>query len=220
MIQGVVFLFLAGTLGRLEVLPTLIPIAAVMAWATILMMRGLGSDVPILETTAVVYVLQLLVCPWISYQAPPDFVRYQMAVSESVYFSFAIPAVCSFLIPISIARSRLPKLDQVMTFEAGPRVFSAGVAICLIGCGFSLINPYLPPSVGFVCFLGSELRFVGALYCYFSRHRQRRWILAAVLALTIISALTNAMFHQILIWGLILASLVLAREVRRSLLPT
>lgn len=179
------------------------------------MLRGVGRDVPVLETTALVYPIQLLIAPWVSYHLPPDFLRYQMAVSESRYFTFAIPAVCSFLIPMHVARSRLPRLDQVMSFNAGPRVFTAGVIICLIGFGFSLITPYVPSSVGFVCFLGSELRFVGAMYCYFSRHRQRRWVLAAVLGLTFLSSLANAMFHQLLIWGVILVSLVLAREIRR-----
>ncbi len=213
---GFVCLVVAGGMGRLSLIPPEIPIFMVAAWGINLLLRGMGRDIPILETTVVVYVMQLLVGAWISYRVPPDFARYQMAVPESVYFSFAIPAVCAFLVPICVARRYLPRLDQVMTFEAGPAVFKAGVLICILGFGFLFVSRSAPVSLQFVCFLGSELRFVGALYCYFSRHRQRRWVLAAVLGLTIFSSLTTAMFHQLLIWGVILLSLVLAREFRRS----
>ncbi len=213
---GLVCLMVAGGMGRLSVIPPEIPILMVAAWSSILLHRGMGRDIPVLETTAVVYVMQLLVGPWISYRVPPDFPRYQMAVSESVYFSFPIPAICAFLIPICVARRFLPRLDQVMTFQAGRAVFNAGVIICVIGFAFLFVTPAVPPGLQFVCFLGSELRFVGALYCYFSKHQQRRWVLVAVIGLTIFSSLTTAQFHQLLIWGVILLSLVLAREIRRS----
>lgn len=213
---GLVCLMVAGGIGRISVIPPEIPILMVAAWTAILLHRGMGRDIPVLETTAVVYVMQLLVGPWISYRVPPDFARYQMAVPEEVYFSFAIPAICAFLIPICLARSYLPRLDQVMTFEAGRAVYHAGIFICLIGFGFLFLAPAMPPGLQFVCFLGGELRFVGALYCYFSKHRQRRWVLAIVLMITIFSSLAAATFHQLLIWGVIMLSLVLAREIRRS----
>ena len=213
---GLVCLMLAGGIGRISVIPPEIPILIVATWSSILLLRGIGRDIPVLETTAVVYVMQLLVGPWISYRLPPDFPRYQMAVTEGVYFSFAIPAICAFLIPICVARRFLPRLDQVMTFEAGRDVYKAGVIICLLGFGFLFLTPAVPPGLQFVCFLGSELRFVGALYCYFSKHRQRRWVLAIVLMLTIFSSLAAATFHQLLIWGVIVLSLILAREIRRS----
>ena len=166
---------MSAFLPGFDALPPEIPIFMVAAWGINLLLRGMGRDIPILETTVVVYVMQLLVGAWISYRVPPDFARYQMAVPESVYFSFAIPAVCAFLVPICVARRYLPRLDQVMTFEAGPAVFKAGVLICILGFGFLFVSRSAPVSLQFVCFLGSELRFVGALYCYFSRHRQRRW---------------------------------------------
>jgi hypothetical protein len=211
---GCILLIFAGVIGWLGIVPPEIAIVIVMGWSAFNFIKAQGNDLPILEVTAFVYTLQLLITPWISYLSPPDYDRYVMAVPATVYFSFAIPAVCAFLIPISIARQRTPMMTQVMDFHAGPKVFMAGVLLCCLGLGFTLIGPFVPTSVRFVTHLGGDLKFVGALYCYVSRHRQSRWLLAVVLGVTAALSMAEAMFHQLIIWGTIIFSLVLAREMQ------
>ncbi|MEO2034811.1 MAG: hypothetical protein ABGZ35_22245 [Planctomycetaceae bacterium] len=212
----VLFLVGIGLMGRFSIGPPEIPVFAVSLYAVSRLIQVLGRDIPILESTSVIYCLQLLIGPVISYWSPPQFARYQMAIDAEVYFAYVIPAVCVYLIPIAIARDRLPYLTQVMGFQAGRRVFTAGLVICLIGFSASLVENYVPASLRFLAFLVGELKYVGALYCYFCRHGQRRWVLATVMILTVVSSLANAMFHQLILWGLITLSLVIYRESRRN----
>lgn len=209
---SVPFLLAIGIAGRFEFAPPWFLVLATFFYSSVALIKALGRDIPILEVTSFIYTLQLLVGPLFSYADPPAFARYQMAVSSSVYFTYTIPAVCAYLIPVAFARNHLPYLTQVMDFRAGPRVFTAGVVICAIGFVSDQLAPYVPASLRFVAFLLAELKFIGALYCYFCRHGQRRWILAAVLIATVISSLGTALFHQLILWGAITASLVIYRE--------
>lgn len=208
-------LFFAGLMGRFSLAPVEIPILLIAFCCARLLIVALGRDIPILEVTAIVYCLQLLIGPLCSYYSPPEFYRYRMVVSSEDYFRFAIPAVVAYLLPIVWVRHQLPMLTEVMSFTAGRRVFQAGVMIMLAGVVFTILGRYAPPSLSFAFFLGGELKFVGALYCYFCRHHQRRWMLTGVLGVSIFFALAQGMFHQLIIWGAILVSLVLARELKR-----
>lgn len=209
---SVPFLVAIGIAGRFEFAPPWFLVLATFFYSSVALVKGLGRDIPILEVTSFVYTLQLLVGPLFSYADPPAFARYQMAVPLSVYFTYAIPAVCAYLLPIAYARNQLPYLTQVMNFRGGRRVFLAGVVICVIGFVVDLLTPYVPASLRFVAFLLAELKFIGAFYCYFCRHGQRRWVLAAVFTVTIITSLGSALFHQLILWGAITASLVIYRE--------
>lgn len=209
-------LSVAGMLGRFNLAPAEVPILLTGFCCLRLLIIALGRDIPILEVTAIVYWLQLLAGPLCSYYSPPSFDRYVMAVPANEYFRFAVPAVVAYLIPLVWVRGRLPFQAEVMSFSAGRAVFKAGVIIMLIGIGFTILGRYVPPSLAFACFLGGELKFVGALYCYFCRHQQRRWMLAGVLGATIFFALAEGMFHQLVIWGAILTSLILARELKQK----
>lgn len=209
---SVPFLVAMGLAGRLEFSPPWFLVAAIFLYSSAILIKSLGQDIPILEVTSFIYSLQLLVGPLFSYFEPPDFARYQMAVDSDVYFRFTIPAVCAYLIPIAFARNHLPYLTEVMDFRAGRRVFTAGVVICCVGFAASLVSPYLPVSLRFVGFLLAELKFIGAFYCYFCRHGQRRWVLTAVIAATVVSSLGTALFHQLILWGAITTSLVIYRE--------
>lgn len=210
------FLTTIGFAGRLGLAPPWFLVAAILSYATLALIKALGKDIPILEVTSFIYSLQILMGPLFSYYDPPDFARYQMAVPIADYFTYAIPAVCAYLIPIAFARNHLPYLTGIMDFHAGRQVFRAGVMICCVGFAAGLALPYAPLSIRFIFFLLAELKFVGALYCYFCRHGQRRWVLATVLAATVVTSLGSALFHQLILWGAITASLVIYRESKRK----
>lgn len=209
---SVICLCLAAGTARAGIAPPEIPVIILSVWAFLSLTRVMGRDMPILEITFCVYVIQTVAAPWFSYNDPPSFPRYQMAIASGKYFQYSVPATCAFLLPLVIARSRLPFLTQILDYSAGSRVFSLGLVLTLLGFGFYAISSSVPESLRFVTFLGSELRYVGALYCYFSRHKQRRWVLFLVMGMTLVTALASAMFHQLLIWGAVLMSVVLARE--------
>ena len=211
-------LLVVGVLARFQLVPFEPLVLTVAAYCVVALIRALGRDIPVLETTSAIYSLQLLIGPWISYLSPPWFDRYRMVISEETYFSYAIPAVVAYLLPLAFVRHHLGYLAQIMDFRGGRRVFEAGVIICLIGLSESIWGRYMPGSLAFVAFLVGELKFVGALYCYFCRHGQRRWVLFGVFTLTIITSLSSAMFHQVLLWGTIMVSLVIYREFRRPYL--
>ena len=213
---SVPLLIFIGILGRFSLVPHDVLIAVISAYCIVSLTKVLGKDIPILEATSAVYCMQLLVGPAFSYWYPPEFLRYQMAIDSGTYFAYTIPAVCAYLIPIAFARNQLPYLTQVMGFEGTRKVFSAGVFICSIGFLISIFQGSIPLSLRFVAFLIGELKFVGALYCYFCRHGQRRWVLGLVFAATVASSMATAMFHQLILWGVICLSLVIYRDIRRN----
>ncbi len=158
-------LYFAGLMGRISLAPVEIPILLIAICSARLLVVALGRDIPILEVTAVVYCLQLLIGPQCSYYSPPEFYRYKMVVSSEDYFRFAIPAVAAYLLPIVWVRHQLPMLAEVMSFSAGRKVFQAGIMIMLAGVVFTILGRYAPPSLAFDFFLRGELKFVVALYC-------------------------------------------------------
>ncbi len=211
---GMLLLLVAGLLGWCGVPPE-ITVPIISAWCLWYVSTELGRELPVIPIAVLIACLQLLVAPLYSYYAPPVFERYVMAVDKAVFFQFAVPATCAFLLALVASARQFPSLKEFRSKLDGPDVYQWGLLLIFLGFLSGFIGARGPDSLGFAFFLGTELKFVGALYCYYNRKDRNQIVFVVVVGLAILSALTNAMFHQLLLWGAVFFGLALSRLNRR-----
>ncbi len=160
--------------------------------------RHMDRGVPYVQLAGLVATLQWVLGPALGYDSEAVFERYQMYVDSDVYFRFAIPSTCSYLIGLMILGRSVPP-RELLSLVNRATMFNAAVVLCLIGNGMLFLRDS-PSGVGFVLQLIAQFRFVGVLYFLFSRHRHRYLFVALSLAPVVFFAVSSTYFHDLLLW--------------------
>lgn len=131
-----------------------------------------------------------------------------MQVPEEVYFSYVIPAVLAFIFGLHITSKRLegetPDVVQIRHFIYQ----KPDLPYLLIGIGFfaSLIAGFFSTELAFIFYLFGGFKFIGAFMLIIGNRRLKILPLIIVYGSIIISSLGSAMFHDLIIWLLFLAT--------------
>ncbi|TXB63813.1 hypothetical protein [Phaeodactylibacter luteus] len=168
-------------------------------WVFLRFVRVLGKSVPILELMLLTAGLQWIVGPVIEYLTPSFHYRYYMYVPEAEYMGYIVPAYAFFVLSTlgglgSYGRLAIP-VTQLQRYE------QYGLGVFLIGVFFDLISGVLPGTLGFFAFLASNFKFVGAIVLFFSNDPRLRNIFYLALGYLFLSALRQAMFHDLVLWS-------------------
>jgi len=131
--------------------------------------------------------------------------------------SFIVPAIVAFIVGAWIFRtddhlegiglkvnsllSRYPRLAYY--FIAG------GLVIPYFGF-------FIPSALGFVVFILSNIKYVGVIYLLYSGKPNRWPVFIATMIITAGASLATGMFHDMLLWSLMLSTFV-ARELKLSM---
>ncbi|MBK8521415.1 MAG: hypothetical protein IPL54_11290 [Chitinophagaceae bacterium] len=105
--------------------------------------------------------LQLLFGPTLAYNV--DVAKIYMKISSDAYFSYAIPAVVSFILGLHITSKRLQgeviDIDKIKKYVASHQI----IPFLLIGIGFtsSLVSNQFSSDLAFVFYLLGGLKFIG-----------------------------------------------------------
>ena len=137
-----------------------------------------------------------------------------MPISEEQYFSYALPAMCLFILalcwPVTGKASDQGK-EMGETLNRARRILNErpkiGFYIMIIGLVTFLVSPYLPAALQFVGTLIFWSSFAGALYLYFSETAKRkRLIFLAFIIFILANAIRSGMFTIVVYMGITLFS--------------
>ncbi len=169
----------------------------IVALITLKFIREIGKGLPILEFLLLIAGLQWIVGPINSYGSSVQHYKYYMYVDEAVYMSYVVPAFVIFSAVIFLRKKKLLIFSEI-DFEDYVRY---GKPILLIGIVADALSSFAPPSLAFFLFLLAQLKFIGAGILLFSSSKKDRYIFFAAIGYLFFKSLSNAMFHDLLLWG-------------------
>ena len=175
---------------------------------TLLFLDSLGKSIPIKELIGQLMLMQMLVCPVIVYNYFDNEMLYPMDVNEEVYLNFVFPAILFYLagLFIPINKKKLDLYQIINNIEINKTVNSKiGVVLVLIGYSISLLNPFVPATLGFLMFLLINFKFIGAIYLLFSNNRFKYLWITTVWGFYIYETVGGGIFINLFVWGLLLA---------------
>lgn len=159
------------------------------------------NTIAIKELVALIYASQLLLGPVLSYIFL-EYDYYRQPVDQDTYFSFAIPAIVFFIIgiffPLSSAKRKVISLNLIKAELQGKE----RTAYILIAIGFvsGFAKYFVPGGLAFFVFLLSNLKYIGALYLYFTNSATKILVLAFIVGLLFLDAVASSMFHDFFLW--------------------
>lgn len=186
----------------------------------IILFYSIGSVIPIRYLAGAFMCLQMLLGPVIAYNGADAFQReeYQMRIPELEYFLYALPAVSLFIFGLHVTAGKL-KGEVLNVGEISRFVDNSGnIPYVFIGIGFlaTYVSPFFGAELGFVFYLLSSFKFIGAFMLILGERHIKTWVLVLVFGSIIASTLQKAMFHDLLTW-LIMLGAVLAIKFKPSL---
>ena len=196
---GLAVIAVCGLLGISQVLPNGPLITAVALIVVYEFQKRLDQGVPMLQLTALIAVLQWLVGPILNYSSDYEYGRYQMYVEEGLYFQYAMPATCLYVVVMLAVGSSVLQKD-LLRFVDRRNFVTIAVTLNVIALVAAVAANRVGGSLQFLFHLLSQLRYVGAIYFLFSQHHLRLLLAAASLAPLLIGSLSNGMFHDLLLW--------------------
>ena len=156
--------------------------------------------------------LQMLLGPTFAYNGLDiyQYVNYRMKVPEEVYFEYALPAVICFISGLHINAGRL-KGEQLNQNAIENFVDSSGdLSYWFIGIGFfsSVAAGFFSSELVFIFYLLSSFKFIGAFMLLLSGKQLKTGAIVLVFGSIVASSLTNAMFHDLLTWMIMIGAVI------------
>ncbi len=175
---------------------------------------NMGERIPIIDLMTAMAALQWIVGPFIDYHNGTSHYKYHMYVDEETYMGFVVPAVLLFRLGTGIFKDKInleeleDRVNQLLeNYPKLPYIFVIG------GLILPYLSPLLPGSLGFIFFLLSNAKYIGAIYLIFS-HRNDKWIVFGItMAFTAAASLASGMFHDFLLWAMLTFTFI-ARELK------
>lgn len=151
------------------------------------------------EWALLLYAINYLVAPAITYNLPEDQILYGMKVVSDQYFTLALPgflflAIGMYIIPTSVFKINTKKVDQSATVNK-----SLLFKVAILGIILRFAQPFVAGELGFVVYLFAMIRFVAA-FALFSIDKKTWYLTAIVLIIELISAFVEGMYHDATMW--------------------
>lgn len=188
----------------------------------LILFYSVGAVIPIRYLAGAFMCLQMLLGPTLAYNgldAYQDNVVYRMKISEMDYLSYVIPATVLFIVGLHITAGKLR--GEVLDVSAIARFIdkSGNLPYIFIAIGFlsTYIRGFFGSELGFVFYLLSSFKFIGAFMLILGTKHLKTWVLVLVFGSIIATTLQTAMFHDFLTW-LIMLGAVLAVKFNPSIL--
>lgn len=151
------------------------------------------------EWTLLLYAINYLVAPAITYNLPEDQILYGMKVVSDQYYELALPGFIflstgMYILPTSVFSINTKKVDQSATVNK-----SLLFKVAMLGIILRFAQPFVTGELGFVVYLLAMIRFVAA-FALFSIDKKTWYLTAIVLLLELISAFVEGMYHDATMW--------------------
>ncbi len=198
-LYGLILIAFCGLLGMTQTIPNGLLATTVVVVVMYEFQKRLDQGVPLLQLTALIAVLQWLMGPLLAYNSTYEFGRYDMYVSEDIYFQYTLPATCFYVVVMLLAGASVKQRQLLQNLDRKNFV-TIGIALNVISLGAAVIAPQFSGNLQFFMFLLSQLRYVGGLYLLFSRHELRLLMFGASLSPLLLTSLSSGMFHDMILW--------------------
>jgi hypothetical protein len=157
------------------------------------------------EWALLLYSLNYLLSPAITYQLNPDLVMYGMKISSDEYFSLAFPGYLLFALGMFTIPNRIfiPEFKRVSQAALINERFL--VQMTLFGILLRLVSDIFPGELGFFVYLLSMIRFVGAFSLFATKTSKYTWLAVIVLLVELIYGFRAGMYHDAIMWVIFFA---------------
>lgn len=183
----------------------------------LLLFYSIGSIMPIRYLLGSFMCLQMFVGPTLAFHGLDAYVSdvYQMKVPQEVYFSYMIPAISLFIFGLHITAKKFRGeiIDQKAVSSFIDRSGDLPYYFVAIGFLSSVVGAYFSSTFGFVFYLLSSFKYIGAFMLLLGTRQLKPIVMILVFGSVISSSLIGAMFHDLLTW-LIMLGAVLAIKYR------
>ncbi len=151
------------------------------------------------EWALILYSMNYLVAPAITYAQPSDMIVYGMKISADQYYSLALPGFICFafgmyIIPTRIFYLQTKKIEQGAVLNKKLLIW-----VTIITLIFKFISNLVSGELSFIIYLSSELRFVSAFALLLIDRKLWYWSVL-VLMQELVSAFLEGMYHDALMW--------------------
>ena len=176
----------------------------------LLLFNAIGHVIPVRYLLGSFMCLQFFVGATLAYNGLDQY-QYQlyvMRIPEEEYFSYVIPAVLMFIAGLHLNAGSL-KGEQVD--EKGITYFvqkKPRLPYFFIGFGFvsSIVGSFFSSELAFVFYLFGSFKFIGLFLLILGSKHLKPLPMAIVIGSIVSSSLGSGMFHDLLIWIVITAS--------------
>ena len=151
------------------------------------------------EWALLLYALNYLIAPAITYQLPEDQVTYGMLIPTEEYFSLALPGFLFFALGMFILPTKIFKIDYQKVGQSTIVNKDFLIKTTIFGLVLNLSSRFFPGELGFIAYLLSMVRFVGAFALLSIDKRLWYWS-AIVILLELATGFLAGMFHDAIMW--------------------
>jgi len=151
------------------------------------------------EWALLLYALNYLVAPAITYQLPDEQVLYGMKIPSDEYFSLALPGFLLFTLGMFILPTKIFKIDYEKVGQSTNVNKDFLIKTTIFGLVFNATSQFFPGEIAFFAYLLSTVRFVGAFALLSIDKRLWYWSVIVIL-LELVSGFLAGMFHDAIMW--------------------
>ncbi len=169
-----------------------------------LLFNAIGHVIPTRYLLGAFMCVQFFVGPSLMYNGLDQYqyINYRMKVPETVYFTYVIPAVISFIIGLHLRAGKLngeivdeKKIDDFV--NANPKL---PYIFIFLGFIASLLSGYFGSDLTFVFYILGSFKFIGLFLIILGSKKLKVLPLVLVIGSIISSSLGEGMFHDLLTW--------------------
>ena len=216
-ILGLIALIFVSIVFKYDLLSS-IGIGIFVFWIVSLV-NASNEYLPIMELLFCLFSLQFLFGPALSYNGFDEYTieSYRMKINSESYFTFIIPLFIIFPMGFSvffkpnIFKPNNKNLNTWLKFNPNiPYVF------IVIGFISPFLIDYIPSSLSVIGYLLESFKFIGIFILILSNQKIKPFLLSGIYVGILISSFIGGMFHDLLIWIIVLG-LILSIRYKPSL---
>ncbi len=152
------------------------------------------------EWTLLLYAINYLIAPMITYNISQDKIRYAMKINANDYFALALPGFIFFAIGLYILPTKLftPNFRQLnkVSFLNEKLLLRA----TLVGLFLKISSQITSGEFGFILYVLSMIRFIGAFSLFSLNPRKYFLITIIVIIMELFIGFYTGLYHDALMW--------------------
>jgi hypothetical protein len=176
----------------------------------LLYVNRLRTAIPVLELMLLISALQWIYGAHQAFDYEFQHDKYYMYVEREPYMAIVVPGFFAFMLGVMLIKKEM-NIADISKKMAHFVMKNPRAPLILVGIGFisPFIQGFAPAVIGFVFYLTSNLKYIGAALWLFKPHSKNKWLaMGGILMLTMLSSIQAGMFHDLLLWSALLFSFV------------
>jgi hypothetical protein len=155
--------------------------------------------------------VQFFIGPVLAYNGLDEYqyFTYKMKITETEYFSYAIPAVVSFILGLHISAGKLK--GEFIDIDAIKHLVGRNpkLPFLFVGVGFvaSVISIFFSTNLAFVFYVLGSFKFIGLFLFVLGSSNIKALPLILVMGSIVSSSLGEGMFHDLITWTIFTVSI-------------